>query len=122
VAGIVNPQDMKKAGEQTPCRLCTEDKPLCESHLMSSGIYKYCYSDDSPPVMFNSRIMMQTNREVKDRLLCFDCEQRLNRGGENWLVPLLARVDGTFPICDYLLKATPLFDEPDFKLRTDLRL
>jgi hypothetical protein len=96
------------------CKMCLESKPLCDSHLMPRGLYNYCRSDDSEPVMFNGTVMMQTSRQIHDYLLCKQCEDILNRGGEDWLLPLLATVDGKFPLHEMLRQRQPLFDEPDF--------
>ena len=62
-----------------------------------------------------SRIVMQTSRQVQHRLLCRDCEDVLNKGGENWLLPLLATMDKKFPLLDIIERFEP--DVVDGELR-----
>ncbi len=98
------------------CKLCLLDKPLCNSHLMSSGIYKLCKAKDSPPVVFNGKVMMQSDWELQHPLLCFDCEQILSRKGENEIVPLLADIEGNFPLHDRLTVVEPFLAIPEVQV------
>ncbi len=54
-----------------------------------------------------TEVMMQTSRQLQDRLLCKLCEDVLNVGGEQWLLPLLARIDQTFPLLGIVEKFPP---------------
>jgi hypothetical protein len=40
-------------------------------------------------------------------LLCLDCEDILNKGGENWMIPLFAKADGSFGFHDLLTSVPP---------------
>src|SRR6266850_1626361 len=80
------------------CSLCLEDKELVKSHLIPRAMYDYCRTADSEPVLMTTEVMMQTSRQLQDHLLCKLCEDVLNVGGEQWLLPLLARIDQTFPL------------------------
>jgi hypothetical protein len=51
-----------------------------------------------------NEVIRPTNRQVWTHLLCKDCEDILNKGGEGWLLTLLANQMGSFPLFD-LLKA-----------------
>jgi hypothetical protein len=42
---------------------------------------------------------MASERQWQYPLLCFDCEQVLNDGGEDWWVTKLATFEQTFPLC-----------------------
>jgi len=99
-----------------PCPLCLEDKELVTSHLIPQAIYDYCRTAESEPVIMTSRIVMQTSRQVQHALLCQKCEDVLNKGGENWLLPLLATIDKKFPLLDIIERFEP--DEVDGELRT----
>jgi hypothetical protein len=46
--------------------------------------------------------MMQTSRQLQHPLLCLECENALNVGGEGWLLPLLATIDKKFPLLDII--------------------
>jgi len=104
--------DVKKP---TPCPLCLEDKNAVSSHLIPQAMYDYCRSTDSEPVIMTSRVVMQTSRQVQHPLLCRDCEDVLNKGGENWLLPLLATMDKKFPLLDIIERFQP--DVVDGELR-----
>jgi hypothetical protein len=93
------------------CKLCLKSKPLHESHFMPSGLYKYCRSDELSPVQIFPEVSMPTARELKHPLLCGECEDRLNRSGETWVIPLLADIEGNFPLYDLLKPATPVINE-----------
>ena len=97
------------------CPLCLEDKEIVSSHLIPQAIYDYCRTEDSEPVHMTSRIVMQTSRQVHHPLLCRDCEDILNKGGENWLLPLLATIDKKFPLLDIIERFEA--DVVDGKLR-----
>jgi hypothetical protein len=98
------------------CKLCLKKKPLCKSHLIPKGAYALCRSKTSKnpnPLLVTHKFFMQTSRQLKTELLCFDCEQLLRAKGEDWAIPQLAHVGGPFPFGDMLSATTPLFAEPD---------
>jgi hypothetical protein len=79
-------------------------------------MYDYCRTADSEPVVMTSKVVMQTSRQVQHPLLCRTCEEVLNKGGENWLLPLLATIDNRFPLLDIIERVDP--DVVDGELRT----
>jgi hypothetical protein len=42
-------------------------------------------------------------------VFCGDCEQLLNREGENWFCPLLPTVGGPFPLRERVMKGRTLY-------------
>jgi hypothetical protein len=90
------------------CKLCLETKPLVRTHLISGGIYALCRDDKGEHIFLGSRTVLHSSRELKDYLLCKECDNSLNRSGESWLLPKLARQDGTFPLLDILEQQGPL--------------
>jgi hypothetical protein len=97
------------------CKLCLLDKPLCESHLVPAAIYKYCWEGDLAPLRFTVDEIGHSDEELTAYLLCQKCEDRLNRDGENWLAPKLARIGGSFPLYDLIVKEKPdIVQEPLF--------
>src|SRR5579863_4792375 len=96
------------------CKLCLFDKPLCMSHLVPSRLYRYCESRGLPPLRFTAKEVGPVTEELKARLLCSECENLLNRDGENWLVPKLATLEGSFPFYDLLVKGQPDVLQRDF--------
>jgi hypothetical protein len=98
------------------CPLCTLDKEIVNSHLVPHAMWKRCKAPDSEPILLTSKSMVQTSKEVTTYLLCSDCEGLLNNGGEQWLLPKLAFVDGRFPLLDILRSSPPLFQDPDLTI------
>jgi hypothetical protein len=89
------------------CPLCLEVKPIVKSHLMPAQVYGYCRPLGGHPISVSSRIVIASDRQLQTDLLCLECEDVLNKGGETWLLPLLARYEGSFPFYDLLLRAAP---------------
>ena len=96
--------DGKKIMELEICKLCLKDKPLISSHLMARGIHDFCRTPDDDPIFISSKVIMQSGRQLQHPLLCRECDGLLSREGENWVLPLLATAEGTFPFHDLLLE------------------
>src|SRR5258708_14354554 len=90
------------------CPLCLEEKAIIRSHLLPSGVYKFCRAPDSEPIIVTPEVVMQSSREIQDYLLCKDCDQMLSQKGENWLLPLLAEIDGVSHFTTGFLKCLPM--------------
>ena len=102
---------------QGRCKLCLKDDVrLQESHFMPAGLYGYCRHPDFSPVRIGGGIVIPTDRQTLDYLLCQSCEQVLNDSGETWLVPKLARMDRAFPFYDLLTRVPPLWNEDGMTL------
>ena len=84
------------------CKLCLLDKPLVDSHLMPRALYDLCRPPDGSPIIMSNDVVMASDRQLKYPLLCAGCEDLLNKNGENWLLPQLARIDGAFRLYDVL--------------------
>jgi hypothetical protein len=98
------------------CKLCLKQRPLCKSHLIPKGVYALCRARTSKnpnPLLITHKLSMQTSRQLKTPLLCFDCEQLLRAKGEDWVIPQLAHIGGPFPLGDTLAASAPLFAERD---------
>jgi hypothetical protein len=92
-----------------PCKLCQLPEPLVRSHLIPSAAYKPCLDSANTFIKVTSKFVMHTSRELQDLLPCKDCEKSLNDGGESWLLPKLAKIDGTFPMLDILESGPPSY-------------
>jgi hypothetical protein len=53
---------------------------------------------------------------AKNFLLCRECDNSLNKNGENWIIPRLARQDGDFPLVDLLERLPADVDQEQFKV------
>jgi hypothetical protein len=88
------------------CKMCLVEKDLVLSHLMPAALYGYCREKGGSAVLVGDGRVMYTDRETKDHLLCLQCEDILNRGGETWVNPKLATIGPrTFPLYDLLAKS-----------------
>ncbi len=94
------------------CGLCQRRGPLQDSHLLPAGLYRIVREHSGSPVAIQDGLAVQTSRQMSAPLLCADCEQTLNRGGENWVLRNCYRGDGVFPLAallrDELTQGSPL--------------
>jgi hypothetical protein len=100
------------------CRLCLEMKDLVESHFLSAGLWKGARTPglkNPNPVAITKKITRTTSTQIKKHLLCGECEERFNKGGEcealRWIAPGASR----FPIADRLNVAYPHESNRTFK-------
>jgi hypothetical protein len=89
------------------CPMCLLDKPVVRSHLIPQAIYDYCRPPEGNPIFISREVAMETSRQLQDYLLCEDCEDILNRGGESYLVGLLATIEKQFPLYDIVVSTPP---------------
>jgi hypothetical protein len=93
------------------CRLCLHDGvELQDSHYLSKGIYKRLRGEDPKnphPVLITKSKTVQTSSQLKSHLLCIGCEDRLNRGGETWVLKHCLQTGGAFPLRDLLSGRPP---------------
>jgi hypothetical protein len=89
------------------CPLCKKTKEIADSHLIPKAVYPYCRDPQGNTIVINPDFLGFSDRQIHTPLLCFDCEDILNKGGEGWLMPLLAEYDGRFPFYDILTQKSP---------------
>lgn len=98
------------------CPMCLRDgQNIQDSHYLPKGAYKgfRAPSLKNPnPVVVTSTRMDQTSLQIHDYVLCWDCEQVLNKKGEDWVLPMLAGEEG-FPLFNLLKKEIPMLTEHD---------
>jgi hypothetical protein len=91
------------------CPLCQLPKDLVESHFFPAAAYKPLHaaglSVNQPMVMTGKRIF-QSSRQITAHAFCTDCEDRLNSGGEAWVLDKLATLSA-FPLRDMVLTSPP---------------
>jgi hypothetical protein len=97
--------------QQGTCKLCLQEKQLVSSHLMPRALYQYCYKDEHRPIKYGDGFLLPTDRQTQDYLLCENCEDILNKGGESWIADKLATWERRFPLYDTLTKFPPDFNE-----------
>jgi hypothetical protein len=94
------------------CKLCLLEKPLCDSHFMPRALYAICREEDRDPVLLTQTVMTQSSRQTRDYVLCMKCERLMNREGEEWILPLVAQRDGSFPFYDLIIQPYGEFQGP----------
>jgi hypothetical protein len=106
------------------CALCrSESIPLCYSDLLPKAISRWIRKSGQSadrsnpnPVIVTSKVAIQTNFRVAEYLLCPDCEERLNKHGETWVLANAFRGGVEFPLRQALRDGTPAATLPSFKL------
>jgi hypothetical protein len=93
------------------CKLCQFEKDLQESHLLPRSLYKKVRGtgrgNNDPTVIAPGKKPKTTSHQYKDYVLCWDCEQRFNVNGEDYVMRL-AQTKGKLPLLDMLENvATP---------------
>lgn len=98
------------------CKLCDQEKDLCDSHYLPAVVYKYSRAKDlknPSPVMLRGESPKQGTHQVRDYVFCQDCERRLNENGERWVSKIIPQDYGApFPLLDALTKARAVTSEP----------
>jgi hypothetical protein len=104
-------------GLQMPlCKLCKQDRELQESHFLPAAVYAQLRdpAQQNPnPVLITSQISLSTSKQITDRVLCDECEQRFSRLGETWVLANMARPEG-FPIQEALAATAPIAANESF--------
>ncbi len=90
------------------CPGCLKTKQLVSSHLVSRAIYDYLRTDELHPIVAGNGEVRATTDQLQAELLCQECENMLNVGGEIWMVGKLCTVDRTFPLYDLLYQQAPI--------------
>jgi hypothetical protein len=98
------------------CPLCRRIKPVLKSHFMPAALTEFCSPPGGRPIMITPDIIIESDREIQDYVFCECCEDIFNKGGETWVLPLLARLDAPFPLYDILVKQAPSQVDGEIKI------
>jgi hypothetical protein len=90
------------------CPMCELQKDVVISHLLPAALYKECSLPGGNPIVFNSKLVIESSRQMQSPLLCAECEEVLTKGGETWMLPLFAKRDGSFVFHDLLTSVPPV--------------
>jgi len=101
---------MKASTRTGACPLCKRDgQVLQNSHYHPAAVYRVLREETKAnpnPLKLTKRGVLQDSLQVTDYLLCWDCEQRFNKNGENWFLAHCWR-RGEFRLASILDSATP---------------
>jgi hypothetical protein len=91
------------------CALCLRLLRLQQSHLLPAALYRCLTNPAVPnerPILVERTITSTTSRQIRQPLLCKDCEHKVNVGGEQSTLRLTWNWD-SFPILDVLHRHAP---------------
>jgi hypothetical protein len=100
------------------CKLCLRIAELQNSHLMPSSLFRKSRipgAANPNPMLVTETGSVQTSRQIRNFVLCRDCEQLFSKNGENYVMSQV--FDGTskkFPLLDALRASTPTWGGPEF--------
>lgn len=86
------------------CPLCLQQRTLVDSHLAPKAMYKYAADPDEDggaPMVVTRGGRRRVTRQVKQYLLCSECDNRLNKYGENYALQQVWN-GSRFPLLDRL--------------------
>jgi len=88
------------------CPLCKVERDLVHSHGMPAGVSRSLQekANNETPLSITARVTVPTSRQIQDFVFCGECEDRLNKNGESWVIANMARTH-TFLLFDALLRA-----------------
>ena len=102
------------------CRLClTLGVELRDSHFLPRALYKLFRerASNSEPVVSSATKSLLSEKQAHDHLLCDECEDRFNKGGERWFLQNAWRDPDDFPLRTRLVDAgPPAFSSPDLTM------
>lgn len=104
------------ANEIGKCALCGATGPLQDSHLLPQALYRFVRAKtkgNSSPVVMTRGSAWNTDRQITKYLLCFDCEQRFSKNGENWTLRQIFRGENSFKLLSMLDACTPVATKPE---------
>ena len=104
---------MKVEGQ---CRLRLKNATLQDSHFIPQAAYKLILGDGKNPNPFvnDGRKAVQTSAQTRAHLLCYDCEQRLSKNGEDAFLRTCYRGPGDFRLLQTLREQTPVAEDEQF--------
>jgi hypothetical protein len=100
------------------CKLCLLTKDLKDSHLMPRSLYKKSRGSgtkgNQDPLLVTKEARRQSSYQITDYVFCGDCEHRLNVGGEDYMLRLVAKQNLDFPLLDQLQAVPPTLKHPNW--------
>jgi len=97
------------------CGLCRSEADLVESHLIPRAFYKLARTPErtnpNPVVVYKGKAKT-TSKQVKEHFLCSVCEDRFNKGGENFTLKWCSRGSSGFKLGE-VAEELPTIGETD---------
>jgi len=91
------------------CKLCYATGELRDSHFIPKAAYKIIKeSEGESPVVVNAEVSLQSDSQMKDYVLCPQCEERFNKNGESWVMKYCSRNAEGFKLKELIDASKPL--------------
>jgi len=101
--------------KQGICKLCENEKELCDSHLMPQGFYwRVLGEDERNPILITERGSRESSIQVRDYVLCRECEERFDQRGENYALKMVGNRE-RFPLLENLESIKPSFEQKEWR-------
>lgn len=71
------------------CKLCLKERSLCDSHYMPGALYKHSRAaklKNPHPIVLTGTKPKRGTGQVRDYILCRECEERFRVRGETWVL------------------------------------
>jgi hypothetical protein len=78
-----------------------------KSHYIPRALYKLCRPPEGNPIVATPAVVAQTQRQLWKHLLCQECEDRLSKGGESYLLNMIFRGQ-RFSLLERIRLASPI--------------
>ncbi len=88
--------------------MCLATKNVVSSHLYPAALYGSEPGFSS--LLVGHGIVLHTDRQLQHPLLCPECEDILNKGGETWTIPKLFSRKVGFPLYEMVRKLPPEYE------------
>ena len=93
------------------CKLCLRNEDLQSSHLMPRALYVQARGSgttgNQDPYVMTKEGGKQSSHQTKDYVFCRDCEQRFSSNDEKYVMGLVTKQDGSFPLLETLSSVKP---------------
>ena len=97
------------------CKLCLNAADLQQSHYLCRALYRLSSDDGELPILISPDLVTQNQKQIKDYVLCRNCEQRFTNMGEDYLMRMLNRRNG-FRMMEMIRAYPPRRTEGEFKV------
>lgn len=88
------------------CKLCLTEADLQQSHYLGKAFYRLSRTDGDLPILLSPDLIIQDQKQIKDYVLCWKCEQLFTTMGEDYAMRMVNRKDG-FKMME-LIRANPI--------------
>jgi len=94
------------------CKLCLKRKELLDSHYLGAALYKIAKKRGGSLVR-TPELFLESDIQIHHHLFCGNCEQLFNKYGERYVITMMNRGEGDFPLLKIMDESTPIAFDPN---------